>query len=147
MLTLRLFLFLFFDYRFDYRKNPKRVKERRKKRILPKGFFERFRRRYGKIRKNVDNTKKNPQRREARQGFYGAPNRIRTCGLLIRSQTLYPAELWVQSSFFLFRSLGTKMIIPRIAENVNTFLKIIFHFLALRPKRRISAKTRATFGG
>ena len=81
------------------------------------------------------------------KGFCGAPNRIRTCGLLIRSQTLYPAELWVQSSFFLFRSLGTKMIIPRIAENVNTFLKNIFHFLALRPKRRISAKTRATFGG
>ena len=26
----------------------------------------------------------------------GAPNRIRTCGLLIRSQTLYPAELWVR---------------------------------------------------
>lgn len=34
------------------------------------------------------------------KGFCGAPNRIRTCGLLIRSQTLYPAELWVQSSFF-----------------------------------------------
>ena len=81
------------------------------------------------------------------KGFCGAPNRIRTCGLLIRSQTLYPAELWVQSSFFLFRSLGTRMIIPRIAENVNTFLKNIFHFLALRPKRGISAKTRATFGG
>ena len=27
------------------------------------------------------------------KGFCGAPNRIRTCGLLIRSQTLYPAEL------------------------------------------------------
>gem|GEM_PF-3592928 len=26
-------------------------------------------------------------------GFVGAPDRIRTCGLLIRSQTLYPAEL------------------------------------------------------
>ena len=38
------------------------------------------------------------------------------------------------------------MIIPRIAENVNTFLKIIFHFLALRPKREIFAKNMATFG-
>src|SRR5688572_29862666 len=26
----------------------------------------------------------------------GAPSRTRTCGLLIRSQTLYPAELWVR---------------------------------------------------
>ena len=25
----------------------------------------------------------------------GAPSRTRTCGLLIRSQTLYPTELWV----------------------------------------------------
>ena len=66
---LLLLRWRFFDYRFDYCKNPKRVKEHRKKRILPKNFFKRFRRRYGKIRKNVDNTKKNPQRREARQGF------------------------------------------------------------------------------
>ncbi len=28
----------------------------------------------------------------------GAPSRARTCDLLIRSQTLYPTELWVQSS-------------------------------------------------
>ena len=26
----------------------------------------------------------------------GAPSTIRTCDLLIRSQTLYPAELWVR---------------------------------------------------
>lgn len=29
-------------------------------------------------------------------GNDGAPSRTRTCGLLIRSQTLYPTELWVR---------------------------------------------------
>lgn len=33
------FSFPLFDYRFDYCKNPKRVKEHRKKRILPKNFL------------------------------------------------------------------------------------------------------------
>src|SRR5437870_11556471 len=28
----------------------------------------------------------------------GAPSRTRTCGLLIRSQTLYPTELWVHAN-------------------------------------------------
>lgn len=33
--------------------------------------------------------------------FYpGAPRRIRTLSLLIRSQTLYPVELWVQRTLF-----------------------------------------------
>lgn len=31
----------------------------------------------------------------------GAPRRTRTPNLLIRSQTLYPVELWVQSNFIL----------------------------------------------
>ncbi len=80
------------------------------------------------------------------KGFCGAPNRIRTCGLLIRSQTLYPAELWVRSLIFSFRLLGTKSIIPRTAENVNTFLKNIFHFLPSAVNGRIWGKNPATFG-
>ena len=47
---------------------------------------------------------------------------------------------------FLFRSLGTKMIIPRIAENVNTFLKNIFHFLPSTGNGGIWGKNPATFG-
>ena len=80
------------------------------------------------------------------KGFYGAPNRIRTCGLLIRSQTLYPAELWVR--FLIFRSflLGTKSIIPHGAKNVNTFLKNIFHFLPSAGNGGIWGKNPATFG-
>lgn len=81
------------------------------------------------------------------KGFCGAPNRIRTCGLLIRSQTLYPAELWVR--FLIFRSflLGTKSIIPHGAKNVNTFLKNIFHFLPSAGNGGIWGKIPATFGG
>ena len=80
------------------------------------------------------------------KGFYGAPNRIRTCGLLIRSQTLYPAELWVR--FLIFHSflLGTKSIILHGAKNVNTFLKIIFHFLPSAGNGGIWGKIPATFG-
>lgn len=80
------------------------------------------------------------------KGFCGAPNRIRTCGLLIRSQTLYPAELWVR--FLIFRSflLGTKSIIPHGTKNVNTFLKNIFHFLPSAENGGIWGKIPATFG-
>ena len=39
--------------------------------------------------------KKQPPTARSLSAVCGAPNRIRTCGLLIRSQTLYPAELWV----------------------------------------------------
>ena len=80
------------------------------------------------------------------KGFCGAPNRIRTCGLLIRSQTLYPAELWVQFSIFRSFLLGTKSIIPHGAKNVNTFLKIIFHFLPSAGNGGIWGKNPATFG-
>jgi hypothetical protein len=34
-----------------------------------------------------------PDRRRALRGSYGAPGEIRTPGLLVRSQALYPAEL------------------------------------------------------
>ena len=40
--------------------------------------------------------KKQPPTARSLSAVCGAPNRIRTCGLLIRSQTLYPAELWVR---------------------------------------------------
>lgn len=80
------------------------------------------------------------------KGFCGAPNRIRTCGLLIRSQTLYPAELWVRFSIFRSFLLGTKSIILHGAKNVNTFLKIIFHFLPSAGNGRIWGKNPATFG-
>ena len=41
--------------------------------------------------------KKQPPTARSLLAVSGAPNRIRTCGLLIRSQTLYPAELWVRA--------------------------------------------------
>ena len=78
------------------------------------------------------------------KGFCGAPNRIRTCGLLIRSQTLYPAELWVRFSIFRSFLLGTKSIILHGAKNVNTFLKIIFHFLPSAGNGRIWGKNRVS---
>lgn len=37
----------------------------------------------------------------------GAPSRTRTCGLLIRSQTLYPTELWVHIK----KALGTLIFV------------------------------------
>ena len=80
------------------------------------------------------------------KGFCGAPNRIRTCGLLIRSQTLYPAELWVRFSIFRSFLLGTKSIIPHGAKNVNTFLKNIFHFLPSAGNGGFFWKNPATFG-
>ena len=80
------------------------------------------------------------------KGFCGAPNRIRTCGLLIRSQTLYPAELWVRFSIFRSFLLGTKSIILHGAKNVNTFLKNIFHFLPSTGNGGIWGKNPATFG-
>ena len=46
--------------------------------------------------KNSD-IKKQPPTARSLSAVHGAPNRIRTCGLLIRSQTLYPAELWVRA--------------------------------------------------
>ena len=42
--------------------------------------------------------KKPPQSNDC-EGFYGAPKKSRTPNLLIRSQTLYPIELWVQQTF------------------------------------------------
>ena len=100
------------------------------------------------IRKNCFKTaKEKPSTaRSSSRVFHGAPNRIRTCGLLIRSQTLYPAELWVR--FLIFRSflLGTESIIPHGAKNVNTFLKIIFHFLPSTENGGIWGKIPATFG-
>ena len=49
------------------------------------------------IRKNCfETTKEKPPTARSTSTVCGAPNRIRTCGLLIRSQTLYPAELWVR---------------------------------------------------
>jgi hypothetical protein len=32
-------------------------------------------------------------------GKLGAPSMIRTCDLLVRSQTLYPAELWARQKY------------------------------------------------
>ena len=50
--------------------------------------------------------------------------------------------------FSIFRSflLGTKSIIPHSAKNVNTFLKIIFHFLPSAGNEGILGKIPATFG-
>ena len=51
--------------------------------------------RSGKFPNNIKQKEKPPTARSS-SAVRGAPNRIRTCGLLIRSQTLYPAELWVR---------------------------------------------------
>lgn len=47
---------------------------------------------------------------------------------------------------FPFLLLGTKSIILHGAKNVNTFLKIIFHFLPLAGNGEIWGKIPATFG-
>ena len=65
---------------------------------------------------------------------------------MIRSQTLYPAELWVRFSIFRSFLLGTKSIILHGAKNVNTFLKNIFHFLPSAGNGGIWGKNPATFG-
>lgn len=93
-----------------------------------------------------ENKEKPSTARSSSRVFHGAPNRIRTCGLLIRSQTLYPAELWVRFSIFRSFLLGTKSIILHGAKNVNTFLKIIFHFLPSAGNGGIWGKNPATFG-
>ena len=60
--------------------------------------------------------RKPPAARSIPMIFDGAPNRIRTCGLLIRSQTLYPAELWAHMKLLFFR---TRYIIHHSSEFVK----------------------------
>ncbi len=85
--------------------------------------------------------------RSSSRVFHGAPNRIRTCGLLIRSQTLYPAELWVLFIFSVPIALGTKSIIPRTAKNVNTFFQIFQKLFEAPFWGRRSGECSMTFGG
>ena len=59
------------------------------------------------------------------QGFsVGALQGIRTPDLLVRSQTLYPAELAAQMR--LKYSFDRRNIIPPTAENVNRFFDIFY---------------------
>ena len=71
----------------------------------------------------------------------GGPGRIRTCDLLIRSQTLYPAELRSHVSAL---SLLTNDIILVIGAHVNTIFKI-FSKKFFIPPRREAAKHAICF--
>lgn len=76
------------------------------------------------IRKNLlQNEKKQPPTARSSSAVSGAPNRIRTCGLLIRSQTLYPAELWV----LVVRS--ERNIVYQRPEGLSTVFFTFFQFL------------------
>ena len=87
-----------------YKKRLRNLHETRRGAELSAGFenffsycilrWKGFRRNFSKHKRKTLNGAK------LVKGFCGAPNRIRTCGLLIRSQTLYPAELWVRFSIF-----------------------------------------------
>ena len=55
---------------------------------------------------------------------FGALQGIRTPDLLVRSQTLYPAELAAQMRFKY--SFDRRNIIPPTAENVNRFFDIFY---------------------
>ena len=74
--------------------------------------------------------KKQPPTARSLSAVHGAPNRIRTCGLLIRSQTLYPAELWVRIRF------STEGILSDVRRVVNTFLKFFLFYSDFSKKSR-----------
>ncbi len=57
--------------------------------------------------------------------IYGALEGIRTPDLLVRSQTLYPAELRAHSQIFFGHLIPTQLIIPYIFTLVNHFLKFL----------------------
>ena len=91
--------------------------------------------------------KEKPQRREARQGFLWCTQQDSNLWPLIRSQTLYPAELWVQFSIFRSFLLGTKSIILHGAKNVNTFFENYFSFSPFGWKRGNLGQNPGDFGG
>ena len=78
------------------------------------------------------------------KGFCGAPNRIRTCGLLIRSQTLYPAELWVQSSFFIPVTWNENDYTANCGE-CQYFFEKYFPFSCLAPETPNFCKNQSDF--
>ena len=93
------------------------------------------------------NTKEKPSTaRSSSRVFHGAPNRIRTCGLLIRSQTLYPAELWVQSSFFCSGHLERKWLYRELRRMSILFWKIFSIFLPCARKAEFLQKTEWLLG-
>ena len=55
--------------------------------------------RFDVVVKNFCNKRKMPWKRRCFNGIFGAPVGIRTLDLLIRSQTLYPAELRAHIAF------------------------------------------------
>ena len=80
------------------------------------------------------------------KGFCGAPNRIRTCGLLIRSQTLYPAELWVRFSIFRSFCLEQKVLYCTARRMSILFWKIFFIFSLRLETGEFGAKSRRLLG-
>ena len=71
--------------------------------------------------------------------FYGAPRKIRTPGLLIRSQTLYPAELAAHKEGLLslnFRNLSISFeILPQLTGGeggIRTLGSVTLHSLSRR---------------
>ena len=99
----------------------------------------------GDIQKNAK--EKPSTARSSSRVFHGAPNRIRTCGLLIRSQTLYPAELWVQSSFFCSGHLERKWLYRELRRMSILFWKIFSIFLPCARNAEFLQKTERLLGG
>ena len=63
--------------------------------------------------------------------IFGAPRGTRTLDLLIRSQTLYPAELVAQTvSFFLTGSPDSFYILPQLSSVVKHFFRIFYGLFA-----------------
>ena len=70
--------------------------------VVPEGFSEGV---FGSVRKPLEmpffaseRYKKRPALSSRSYDFYGTPRGGRTLNLLVRSQTLYPIELWVRNS-------------------------------------------------
>jgi hypothetical protein len=73
--------------------------------------------------------------------MFGAPDTIRTCDPLVRSQVLYPAELRVRKLFKTIPSTATKLscIVPtRLIPNLSKI-----NFSPLRGSLRLSAELRS----
>ena len=71
--------------------------------VVPEGFSEGVRR---GVRKALEmpfsaseEHKKRPTLSSRSYDFYGTPRGGRTLNLLVRSQTLYPIELWVRNTY------------------------------------------------
>src|SRR5436190_22791366 len=69
----------------------------------------------------------------------GGPSRTRTCDLLVRSQTLYPTELWAPGSeprmLTLMQPLVEEPAIAQQRRQPHTKLACITHIVRVKPRR------------